>query len=351
MTCQLTFLPVGNADSIVIKTDNSTIIVDLGKPDVLEEWLKTHEILKIDRIYITHAHGDHFPSLAKLVDFVEECRNNIDIKKIHFPCKALEAAWKKVQSDRQKNRRLEDILVRIEQWSRQRDIIHSPIFRDGEDYSEGALKIEALHPSEVFGGKKLAESERKLNEISTVLRVDYSKFSAILLADIEGEGLTELLSFLKVNSKCYDFTTNVVKIPHHGAWPSNGDDLNELLELIDAEIAVLSVGSKNKYGHVKPELFNALIKLKNKNNKRMSKFICTEVTRTCVKSASEQSKMKKSGLPQQKLCAGEITILAETSGQWKFANEIEHQNIIDDLEYVKYAACQDRLNTSNKEQL
>lgn len=343
MTCQLTFLPVGNADSIVIKTENSTIIVDLGELDVLEEWLKTHEIIKIDRIYITHAHRDHFPSLIKFVDFVNTCRNkNIDINKIHFPCKTLRAACNKVQADRKNNKRLELQLVRIQEWSKQREIIHSPVVRDGENYSEGELKIEALHPSEVFVEKILAKSERKINEISTVLRVEYSKFSALLLADIEGEGLTELLSFLKANSKCNDFTTNVVKIPHHGAWPSNGDDLNELLEFTDAEIAVLSVGSTNQHGHVKPELFKALIKLTK--TKRMDKFICTEVTRTCVNSSSEQSTMGKSGLRKKKLCAGEITILAETSGKWKFENETEHERRVADIEY---AACKNRLDISN----
>lgn len=52
MTCEITFLPVGNADSIVIQTDISTIIVDLGKLDVLESWLQEHEISRIHRIYI-----------------------------------------------------------------------------------------------------------------------------------------------------------------------------------------------------------------------------------------------------------------------------------------------------------
>ena len=54
MTCQITFLPVGNADSIVIQTDNSIVIVDLGKLNILEEWLEKHQISRIDRIYITH---------------------------------------------------------------------------------------------------------------------------------------------------------------------------------------------------------------------------------------------------------------------------------------------------------
>ena len=340
MTCQITFLPVGNADSIVIKTDNSTIIVDLGKLDILEDWLQKHEISRIDRIYVTHDHQDHFPSLIKLVEFLDTWIGGINIvKKIHFPCKALEVAWKKVKSDRVKNKILENALVRIKEWSDRRIVTHSPIFRDGEEYSEGLLKIEALHPSEEFASKHFASSASKLNEVSTVLQVTYGEFSAQLLADIEGAGLTELLSFLKTNSDSADFTANVVKIPHHGAYPKNGDELKELLALIDADLAVLSVGSKNIHGHVKPDLFKALIGVKNNKDKRLEKFICTEVTRTCVYSASDHSTMGKSGLSssESKKCAGEITIVAEISGQWKLKTEVNPHN--EQVKIFKYAAC------------
>ncbi len=336
MTCQITFLPVGNADSIVIQTDNSTIIVDLGKLDMLEDWLQKHEISRIDRIYVTHDHQDHFPSLIKLVEFLDTWIGDINIvKKIHFPCKALEVAWKKVKSDRVKHKILENALVRIAEWSRKRVVIHSPIFRDEEPYSEGFLKIAALHPSEEFASRHFASSVSKLNEVSTVLQVTYGEFSAQFLADIEGAGLTELLSFLKANSDSDDFTANIVKIPHHGAYPKNGDELQELLALIDAELAVLSVSSTNRYGHVQPELFKALIDLQDNKDKRLDKFICTEVTRTCKHSASDRATMTK-GLSEATKCAGEITILAETTGDWKLKTETTH---LDKVASFSHAAC------------
>jgi beta-lactamase superfamily II metal-dependent hydrolase len=336
VTCQITFLPVGNADSIVIQTDNSTIIVDLGKLDMLEDWLQKHEISRIDRIYVTHDHQDHFPSLIKLVEFLDTWIGDINIvKKIHFPCKALEVAWKKVKSDRVKHKILENALVRIAEWSRKRVVIHSPIFRDEEPYSEGFLKIAALHPSEEFASRHFASSVSKLNEVSTVLQVTYGEFSAQFLADIEGAGLTELLSFLKANSDSDDFTANIVKIPHHGAYPKNGDELQELLALIDAELAVLSVSSTNRYGHVQPELFKALIDLQDNKDKRLDKFICTEVTRTCKHSASDRATMTK-GLSEATKCAGEITILAETTGDWKLKTETTH---LDKVASFSHAAC------------
>ena len=162
--------------------------------------------------------------------------------------KVIEIATQKMVSAQNdpKNGKLRFALKRIKEWYINREIKHSPIFLDGENYSDKMLKIEPLHPSQHYIESHFGLDKSKLNEISVVLRVVYGEFSAILLADIEGDGLTELLQ-LKT-----DFTANVVKIPHHGAWPKNGEDLKTLLEFIDPEIAVLSVGSKNQHGHVKP---------------------------------------------------------------------------------------------------
>ena len=134
---------------------------------------------------------------------------------------------------------------------------------------------------------------------------------------------------------------NLVKIPHHGAWPKNGNELQILLEIIDPEIAVLSVGSQNNYGHVKPELFDALINLKNDSSKRLSQFICTEVTRTCKSSASDCSAMDKKGLSSTEKCAGEITITVKESGQWTLKTETKHSDVVKNF---NCAACTERAN-------
>ena len=80
-----------------------------------------------------------------------------------------------------------------------------------------------------------------------------------MLADLEGKGITECLSI------CSDeeLKAEIIKIPHHGAWKETGGEFEKLLDKIDPILAVLSVGSNNKYGHVKPDLFSELLKRKN----------------------------------------------------------------------------------------
>jgi len=41
--------------------------------------------------------------------------------------------------------------------------------------------------------------------------------------------------------------------------------------------------------------------------------------------------MRKSGLDEKQLCAGEITIFAETSGQWQLKTQTVHEDIISTL--------------------
>jgi beta-lactamase superfamily II metal-dependent hydrolase len=338
MTCEFVFLPVGNADSIIIYPDGgSAVVIDLHKIHLLLKWFQNKKETNISRIYITHEHRDHFPSLEDLVTFLDNWLKSGKVGSICLPYQVYQQAKKKVAANRAANKRLEDALDQLARWEKKSIITFIEVTRGSNPYSQDSLEIHALHPGLLYAQDHLANTGGKDNEISVVLRVNYGDFTALFLADIEGTGLKECVDLSIANPN--DFIANIVKIPHHGAWPKNGDDLQKLLETINAEIAVLSVGSTNRYGHAVPELFNFLINLQNDDSKQLKQFVCTEVTRTCVHSASDLSTMKKSGLAKQQLCAGEITILAETSGNWVLKTQTNHKDVISTL---PYPACQGR---------
>jgi len=106
-----------------------------------------------------------------------------------------------------------------------------------------------------------------------------------------------------------------------------------MVPLINAEIAILSVGSKNTYGHVKPQLFKALIELRDAQH--LKQFICTEVTRTCKLSSSDRPTMGKLSVAEK--CAGEITIIADTSGSWEL--KVETSDHPSKVSSFAHAAC------------
>jgi beta-lactamase superfamily II metal-dependent hydrolase len=344
MTCKISFLPVGNADCIVVHTDNSVVVVDLGKnPRFIYKWLRNNKLNKINKIYITHKHQDHFPflSLVHLVEFLTLWfSNSSEIEIFSLPYGIYNDAREKLNIQRGVNadyRDLEDALNSLDDWDRSRRIRFVEDRSDPTPYSLDSLKIYTLHPRLLFIGKP----KININEISLVLRVVYGEFTAMLLADLEGEGLKDYLSVVKASADATkEAKANIVKIPHHGGYPSNGDDLKDLLAFINPELAVLSVGSTNLYGHVKPELFKALIELKDNPSYRLERFICTEVTRTCVYLGSDQLKMRRTGLPKPEPCAGEITIIADISGKWELKTETT--NHPDKIASFAHAACDGR---------
>jgi beta-lactamase superfamily II metal-dependent hydrolase len=341
MTCEISFLPVGNSDCIVIQADNSVVLVDLGKnPRFIYKWLQNNGLNKINRIYITHSHKDHFPfrSLVNLVQVLNLWfSSSCEIEIFSLPYGVYKDALKKLNTSREVDadyKELEDALHSLDDWDRRRRVRFVEASCDPTPYSLDDLKIYTLHPRAFF----LGNHKNNINEISLVLRVVYGEFAAMLLADLEGVGLKDYLSVVKSSIEATkEAKANIVKIPHHGGFPSNGDDLKELLALIDAELAVLSVGSTNQHTHVKPELFKSLIELQNNNAKHLKKFICTEVTRTCVHSASVRAGMGKTGLPSSEKCAGEITVIAESSGIWEL--KVEESDHLSKVSSFTHAAC------------
>jgi beta-lactamase superfamily II metal-dependent hydrolase len=344
MTCEITFLPVGNADSIIVKPENgAAVIIDLPDFRPLIRWFDRKQENHISRIYITHAHKDHFAPLTTFVNFLEnwiQVGGRVDTLCFPDGVLTLRAATDKVKSNRDEHSRdsqrkdpLEDTLLKLKRLTNTGLKILSAN-RDDNPYEDEFLHIRNLHPSAIF----LAQKPGKHNVTSLVQRVTYGKFSALLLADLEGEGITDLLEV--TDQLPTELKAQVVKIPHHGGYPKNGNELKVLLEKIDPEIAILSVGSTNRYGHVVPDLFSLLVNLKNDQSKQLRQFICTEVTKACACSAIERIAMKKNqGLSSRKLCAGEITIVAETSGKFTVKTETNHSQ---EIAQINYAACDGR---------
>lgn len=333
MTTQFVFLDVGNADSMIVQSgESSAIIIDIPKPSVVRKWLERQGIVNIDCIYFTHGHADHLPSLYRIVTFIKEWLKNGSVKTVCIPTETIRKAWKTLQISASKktskrSQQLSHALAHLKQWEQEKTMVVKRVERDPYPHKYGPLDVYVLHPSYLFYEAHHTQYSRKLNETSLVLRIEYGDFSALLLADVEGSGVKELLSY----SKNEELRAKLVKIPHHGAWPKNSSELKMLLEKIDAEVAVLSVGSKNPYGHVVPELFRTLQTLQAAPSQRLKTFLCTDVTRTCIFSASERAKMGRAGLSSRQACAGDIVITVDKAGQWVFGGKSRHQQRIAQL--------------------
>ncbi len=110
----------------------------------------------------------------------------------------------------------------------------------GDEFSFGKGTIKILWPP-----RELPHSGIKnLNNVSTIMFLDYGDFEGLFLGDLQNDYQTDLdLSSIK---DLIDGRLEVVKIAHHGS--SNGVYL-PLINDLKPETCVISVGADNKFGH------------------------------------------------------------------------------------------------------
>lgn len=108
------------------------------------------------------------------------------------------------------------------------------------DLGGGAL-LAVLAPSEPFFTKEhMRTGGNEPNANSIVLRLDYGSFSLMLAGDAEEQTEHRLMT------KELDLKSRVLKIGHHGSKYASSEDF---LQRVKPEIAIVSCGAWNRYGH------------------------------------------------------------------------------------------------------
>lgn len=107
------------------------------------------------------------------------------------------------------------------------------------------VTLRFLHPE--AGGDLGAGST---NDISIVFLLEYAKFRMLFTGDISAVAERELLERHRG-----EIRATVLKVAHHGSATSTS---RPFLEAVNPELAVISVGQPNRYGHPAPEVMYRL---------------------------------------------------------------------------------------------
>ncbi len=234
---EVTFLNVGQGDCIFMENKNgTTYLVDCGSSDEskvgtyrLKPFMKAKGDKVLNYAIVTHSDSDHISGIQELLE-EQNTPGAISIKNLILP---------NIEEKMQ-----DDAYIGLIETAKRKKV--NVLFIEKEDrIIEGNLKITCLHPYKEF----LSQSA---NGYSTVLSVEYGKFSLLLTGDLEKEGENCV-----VENKLQNY--NVLKVAHHGSKYSTTE---QFLNAVNPQYAILSYGHKNRYGHPHKEL---LSRLKAKN--------------------------------------------------------------------------------------
>jgi beta-lactamase superfamily II metal-dependent hydrolase len=119
---------------------------------------------------------------------------------------------------------------------------HYETARPGTKYDlGGGALLTVLAPSEPFFTKdQMRTGGNEPNANSIVVRLDYGSFSMLLAGDAEEQTEHRLLT------KELDLEARVLKVGHHGSKYASS---NDFLQRVKPEIAIVSCGAWNRYGH------------------------------------------------------------------------------------------------------
>ena len=216
------FFDVGQADSILVQSEEKTMLIDAGTNNMgktVVKYLQDLNIFKIDYLVGTHPHEDHIGGLDDVI-------NNFEIGTIYMP---------KVQTN---TKTFEDVLDAI---SNKNLKITSP--EVGFKFNVGNAQCEIMSI-----GRGTAEEKSNLNLSSIVIRMTYGEQSFLFTGDAE-----------KQNEEARQWPqTTVLKVGHHGSDTSSSQ---EFLNEVKPQISIISVGKGNTYGHPKQTTIDKLQKI------------------------------------------------------------------------------------------
>ena len=223
-----TFLNVGEADSIFIKTPNDKrILVDTGKNygkvrnsggSIIVPFLKVNGINYIDLLILTHPDSDH---IGGTVDVLE----NIMVKKII------------TNGEKAKNK----AFLRLQNYLNTKEETEYKITKAEEISPDEDISIIAFKPPDT--------NPRSQNDTSIILIFKYKEFDAILMGDNEKNSYDMLKAHLNPTGEIELF-----KVGHHGSYNSVDE---KMAKLVAPSVSVISVG-ENQYGHPHPKALSCL---------------------------------------------------------------------------------------------
>ncbi len=233
---EITFIDVGQGDAILIELpfNQGTYLIDTGGnltfpqeeweerkkafstgKDIVVPYLKSKGIQSVDKLILTHGDLDH---VGGAVDVLEE----LNVKEVWI---SPGSGQKEVMAD---------VMIAAGE-SAVREV------KMGNAWLAGDSSFSVLSPDDaVYEG----------NDDSLVIYAHIGGMKWLFTGDLEEGGERKTI-------RRYNIVADVLKVGHHGSASSTS---NEFLEAVNPQVAIISAGKDNRFGHPHPDVVERLKK-------------------------------------------------------------------------------------------
>ena len=205
---KITYLDVGQADSILIEHNNHNMLIDAGNNEdgqKLVKYFKDNGITNFDYVVATHAHEDHIGGMDDII-------SNFDIHKFY----------------------MSDAITTTKTFVDVLDALESKNMKFNTPKIDDEFKLDDA----LFTVLYVANEASDLNDTSIVLKLTYGKNSFLFTGDASSKVEKRILND--------DIKADVLKLGHHG---SSYSTTNEFLDKVNPTYGIISCGKNNIYKH------------------------------------------------------------------------------------------------------
>lgn len=231
---EVIFFDLGQGDGALIKTAaGHNILIDGGSSNQILSYLNEELPFwdrDIDLIILSHPHADHLYGLVEVV-------KRYNVKNV---------LWNKQKADS----------LIFKKWKALLENLNSRQAYRGQRIYAGEVTLDTLHPLIDYN------RDNDLNANSVVNRLVADGRSILFTGDIYNEQEEKLISWedqcrseKKSWCRVMNLEAQVLKIAHHGSASSSSP---QFIERLNPEIAFISAGKDNRYGHPHRETINTL---------------------------------------------------------------------------------------------